>query len=144
MSVEENKAVVRRLLDQGWNGRKMAAFDELCLPTFANHDPSTDVRDLAGLKQFAIEIVTAFPDAHVTVDEMIGEGDLVAKRWTFHGTHSGSFMGVAPTEKRVEFTGTTTYRVINGRIVDSWWNWDTMGVLKQLGAIPETATAGAR
>jgi hypothetical protein len=83
-------------------------------------------------------------DAHITQEDMIGEGDKVAKRWTFHATHKGSFLGIAPTDKRVEFTGTETYRIVNDRIVELWWNWDVLSLMRQLGAIPEMAMVGTR
>ena len=100
MSVETNKAVVLRFLEEFWNSKKLEVLEELVDPAFVNHDPSNpDVRYREDLKQFAITVATAFPDAHITQEDMIGEGDKVAKRWTFHATHKGSFLGIAPTGK---------------------------------------------
>lgn len=145
MSVETNKAVVLRFLEEFWNSKKLEVLEELVDPAFVNHDPSNpDVRNREDLKQFAITVATAFPDAHITQEDMIGEGDKVAKRWTLRGTHRGPFLGIAPTERLVEFTGTETYRIVNDKIVELWWNWDLLGLMKQLGAIPEMAVAGAR
>ncbi len=145
MSVEANKAVVRRFLDEIWNGKSLTTFDELVDPRFVNHDPSNpEARDSAGLKQFATMIATSFPDAHIDIDRQVGEGELVAKCWTFRGTQRGQFLDITPTGKQVEFTGTTTYRIVDGKIVELWWNWDLMGLLRQLGAVPEMAAAGAR
>ncbi len=68
----------------------------------------------------------------------------VAKRWRFRGTHQGSFRGIAPTNKLVEWTGITLYRIVDGKILETWWNHDMLGALQQMGAIPEAAMAGAR
>lgn len=85
---------------------------------------------------------TAFPDTCFTIEEMIAEGDTVVTRWTARGTHKGDLMGVLPTHKRVTVTGITINRITRGKIAESWDNWDTHGLMQQLGAVPALAVAG--
>jgi predicted ester cyclase len=88
------------------------------------------------MRAFAHEFRTGFPDFRDTVDLQLAEGDLVATRATSSGTHTGPFQGIAPTGKRLSWTGIVIDRVQDGRIVESWGNWDMMGLLQQLGAVP--------
>ena len=73
------------------------------------------------------------------IDEQLAEGDLVASRWTGRGTHQGELMGIPPTGKQVTVSGITISRVKNGKVVEEWSNWDTLGMLQQLGVVPEMA-----
>src|SRR5436190_2066921 len=77
----------------------------------------------------------------ITVDEQIAEGDKVASRWTGRGTHDGDLMGVAPTGKQVTVSGLTFSRLANGKVVEEYTNWDTFGMMQQLGVVPELAHA---
>ena len=79
---------------------------------------------------------TAFPDLNVKVEDQLAEGDKVATRWTTTGTHQGEFAGIPPTGKQGGVTGTTIARVVGGKIVEERSNWDTLGLLQQLGVIP--------
>jgi hypothetical protein len=95
---------------------------------------------LACLVTFIVAIVvaefrSAFPDFHDSIDIQVAEGELVVTRFTSMGTHRGTFMGVEPTNKELVWTGITIDRVSGGRIVESWANWDMMGLMQQLGAI---------
>ena len=80
---------------------------------------------------------TAFPDLHFTVEDQIAEGDMVANRVTARGTHQGEFMGIAPTGKQVTVTGITIDRIAGDKLEESWASWDFLGLMQQLGAIPE-------
>jgi predicted ester cyclase len=122
---EENKAISNRVAEAIGRG-DLDAFDELMAPDLAEE-----------FKQNIAEIRRAFPDYAGTNVDQISEGDRVANRFVFLGTHLGEFMGVAPTGKRVEFVGNSIDRVVEGRIVESWVEVDLLGVLKQLGAVPE-------
>jgi predicted ester cyclase len=84
---------------------------------------------------------SAYPDTRLEIGEMIAEGDLVAMTWTATGTHQGELMGIAPTGRSVTVSGIGVDRVSGGQIVESWANYDALGMLTQLGAIP--APAGA-
>jgi steroid delta-isomerase-like uncharacterized protein len=110
---------------------------ELYASDFSNHDPSApDVGDREALMQMFAVWGTSFPDARVTIEEMVGEGDLVAKRWTYRGTHTGEFMGIPATGKEIAMTAITIYRISGGKVAECWWNYDSLGVMQQLGVIP--------
>jgi steroid delta-isomerase-like uncharacterized protein len=85
--------------------------------------------------------LAAFPDTEYTVEQQVDEGDYVVTRWTARGTQSGELMGIPPTGKTVEVTGIAIDRFSDGKIAESWGNWDTMGLLQQLGAVPQTQAA---
>jgi predicted ester cyclase len=129
MSAEENKAVSNRVAAAIGKG-DLDAFDELMVADLAEE-----------FKQNIAEIRRAFPDYAGTNVDQIAEGDKVANRFVFLGTHLGEFMGVAPTGKRVEFIGNSIDRVVESRIVESWVEVDLLGVLQQLGAVPEAGQA---
>ena len=120
---EENKAISNRVAEAIGRG-DLDAFDELMAPELAEE-----------FKRSVGEIRGAFPDYAGTNVEQVAEGDRVANRFVFLGTHLGEFMGVAPTGRRVEFVGNSIDRVVDGRIVESWVEVDLLGVLEQLGAV---------
>jgi steroid delta-isomerase-like uncharacterized protein len=140
----ENKEIVHRLGEEPWQG-KLEVIDELADPGYVGHDPAMpDLQGPEGLKQFLKDFKTAYPDGGITIEEQIAEGDLVASRWTGRGTHQGELMGIGPTGKQVTVTGITISRVSGGKVVEEWTNWDTLGMLQQLGAVPSVAGATAR
>ena len=115
---------------------------KLVQATFVNHDPATgESKGPQGTRELIEGYRTAFPDIKITVEEQIAEGDLVATRWTAKGTHKGELMGIAPTGKESTVTGVTIDKIKDGKIVESWNNWDTLGMMQQLGVIPALATA---
>jgi steroid delta-isomerase-like uncharacterized protein len=142
---EQNKAVVRRFIEDVWNSGNLAAIDELISEDHVDHDPgqagSPGGRE--GARAFIQMYRTAFPDTHIELGEMIAEGDLVAATWTATGTHQGELMGIPPTGKTATITGIGVDRVRDGQIVESWANYDLLGMLVQLGAIPAPAPAAA-
>jgi steroid delta-isomerase-like uncharacterized protein len=139
MSLEENKRLAREAIKILTTGDLDAA-DALYAPDYVNHqhhDPE-DPRDLNGIeamKTFAQEFRQAFPDFRDAIDIQLAEADLVATRFTSVGTHRGAFMGVEPTNRELTWTGITIDRIWEGKIVESWANWDMMGMMQQLGAI---------
>ena len=142
MSADANKEIVRRLGVEPWEGN-IGVIDELVTPDYVGHDPSQpeDMRGPEGVKQFVTTYLTAFPDGRITIDEQLAEGDLVASHWTGRGTQQGDLMGIPPTGKQVTVTGITISRVKDGKVVEEWTNWDTLGLLQQLGVVPELAGA---
>jgi predicted ester cyclase len=98
--------------------------------------------DAEGVKESIAWSHSAFPDLRVTIEDQVAEGDKVATRWRVRGTHQGEMMGVSATGKQVAFTGTQTDYISGGKIVESWSNWDTLGMLGQMGAgpVPERQT----
>ncbi len=138
MSTAENKQIVRRFLEGIFTRGNPDAVDELAAPHFVVHDPSSEAGDVdaEGVKGSIAWSHSAFPDLRVTIEDQVAGGDEVATRWTVRGTHRGELMGAAATGNRVTFTGTQTDRISGGKIVESWSNWDTLGMLRQIGAVP--------
>ena len=143
MSAEENKALVRRFVEEFWNEGNTATADELMAVDAAIHMPTGEMVDLDGLKGFAATFRESFPDWHSTFEELIAEGDRVAERWTGRGTHRGELQGIPPTGKRVEVPGSVFYRIVGGKIVEFRGQLDMMGLMRQLGAIPSPQHAQA-
>ena len=131
----ENNQMSRKILNEVWNKRNMAIIDELIDPGFIFHDPTsrTPILGVAGYKQFVHMQLTAFPDLRLTVEDSIAEGQMVATRWSATGTHAGDLSGLAPTGKSVSITGISFSRIVNGKFIDSWGNWDGLGMMQQLG-----------
>ena len=143
MSAEENRALVRRFVEEFWNEGNMSAADELMAPDAEIHMPTGEMVDLDGLKSFAGTFRGSFPDWHSTVEELIAEGDGVAELWTGRGTHRGELQGIPPTGKRVEVPGSVFYRIVDGKIVEFRGQLDMMGLMQQLGTIPSPQQAEA-
>jgi predicted ester cyclase len=91
---------------------------------------------LVEFKQFARDLRTAFPDIRITIHETLAQGDKVVARWSAKMTHSGSFLGFAPTGREAQITGTSIQRIVDGKIAEGWDNWDQLGLLVQIGAVP--------
>jgi steroid delta-isomerase-like uncharacterized protein len=142
MSSEEKKTIVRRAFEEPWQGN-LDVVDELIASDYIGHDPANPepIRGPEGVKEFVSSYLAAFPDARITVEQQLCEGDLVATRWTGRGTHKGELMGVQPTGKQVSVTGLTISRLFGDKIVEEYQNWDTLGMLQQLEAIPVLAHA---
>jgi steroid delta-isomerase-like uncharacterized protein len=137
MSTEENKIIARRSFEEVWNLGNLDTIDVLYTADQVSHGLGIDVpAGTQGLRQFISIYRTAYPDTHFTIEDQIAEGDKVTTRWTAVGTHRGDLMGIAPTGKRVTVTGITINRIENGKIVETWNNFDALGQLQQLGVIP--------
>jgi steroid delta-isomerase-like uncharacterized protein len=135
---EDNKAIVRQYYAEVLTKGNVAAIDDLVSPTYIGHDPAApDAQGTMGLKQRVTRLRTAFPDLHVTVEDMVAEGDKVATRFTLQGTDKGEFRGIAPTGKQVRWTATSIIRLENGKFAEGWANADDLGRMRQLGAFPQ-------
>ncbi len=143
MSVEENRAIVRRFVEEVQSGGDIDAIDELCSPEFINHTAPPGVpSNCEGIKQVMAMFRQAFPDSHFAVEDMVAEGDKVVVRFRGRGTHQGETEAFGPpTGKRMEITGITIKRLSEGKIVEAWTNFDALGMMQQLGLIPEPAQA---
>jgi predicted ester cyclase len=132
----DNKEIVRRALEEPWTDPSV--LDELIDESYVGHDPSVPepLRGVQGVKDFVEQYRSAFEGAQIKVERQIAEGEYVATRWEGRGRHTGELMGVEPTGKEVVITGQTCSRVVNGKIVAEQTNWDTLGMLQQVGAIP--------
>jgi steroid delta-isomerase-like uncharacterized protein len=136
MSTEDNKAVMRRVYEEVYNQRNLAAIDELGVPNFVFHNASLTMQGLEAYRQFVSQFLSAFPDSHFTIEDLLAEGDSVVVRHTFRGTHQGDFMGIPPTGKSVIATGISLSGIQNGKGVEAWVNGDDLGLMQQLGVIP--------
>ena len=137
MSAEENKALLRRLVDEGLHKKNLGIMDELISPNFVNHSAPAGIpptRD--GYRQYVEMLLASFPDIYLDIEDLIAEGDKVVVRYTVRGTHQGSFMGLPPSGKQFSFTGIGIQRIVDGKFVERWEQADTLGLLQQLGVIP--------
>jgi steroid delta-isomerase-like uncharacterized protein len=138
VSSEENKAAVRRF-EHAFAANDVATIDELCDPGLVEHNPVPgQPPTLAGFKATIAMYKSIFPDLGIDLGALTGDGDLVATRWTATGTHRADFFGVPATGKRIEVEGMNFYRLAGGRITEVWTQFDGLGMLQQLGALPQS------
>ncbi len=121
----------------------MDVVDEYVASSYIGHDPSEPepIRGPRGFKAQVEKYLAGFPDGRITVDDQIAEGGMVATRWTGHGTHSGEIAGVPATGREVTVSGITISKIEGGKLIEDWNNWDTLGMLIQLGVVPAPARA---
>ena len=131
------EAIIRRVLDALARG-DLAAFRENVAPdivsTFVGE--SEPVRGRESYMELAASFLSAFPDLHAAIHDVVECGDRVTVRLTYHGTHQGAYQGVAPTGRSVAFDSIEMYRIADGQVVEEWASFDTLGLLRQIGAIP--------
>jgi steroid delta-isomerase-like uncharacterized protein len=142
---ENNKAIVRRLIEEFWNKGNQSLADQFFAPNYTHHDASTPDfgQGPEGERKRATLYRTAFPDLRLTVEDTIAEGETVMTRWSCRGTHKGELGGIAPTGKQVTISGVTIVRFSNGKMVEGYVNWDALGLMQQLGVVPQLAQAKA-
>jgi steroid delta-isomerase-like uncharacterized protein len=135
---EHNKAIVRRLFTELWNNGNLSVADEIFAPNYSHHDSSTQDFGLGpdSEKRRLALYRGAFPDIHLTLEQVIAEAETVMTRWSCRGTHKGDLNGVAPTGKHITISGVTVVRVSNGKIAEGYVNWDALGLMQQLGVVP--------
>ena len=133
----ENEAVVRRAFEEVAMG-DMATVDEIIAPEFVRHDLAggPDTAGPEGVKRLIAGLRAAFPDLQTTIEDIFADGEKVVVRFSVRGTHSGPFMGIAPTGREATWRGVNIYRVSGGRIRETWQLADGLGLLRQLGAAP--------
>jgi len=136
--MEANASGSKRVIEELFGAGKYELADELIAPGAQGHDAAQPAPVIGpeGVKESARGYRSAFPDLALTVEQTVAEGDYVATRWTSRGTHKGELFGIAPTGKEAVVTGISIDRWQDGKIVESWTNWDTLGLLQQLGAVP--------
>lgn len=132
----DNKAHVRRFIEDGWNKKNPAAFDDRIAEEFVSHTPAGDFTGPNGYKQLYDAYVTAFPDCQFTIDALVAEGDTVSLSYTFSGTHTGPLRDVPATGKRVSVPGVSVSRIVDGQSVEERVVWDNLGLMQQLGLAP--------
>jgi steroid delta-isomerase-like uncharacterized protein len=133
---EQNKSLVRRVIEEVYNQGNLAVADELSASDLVIHLTSQEIRGREGAKQYVAALRAAFPDLHMTIEDKIAEGDRLVTRWTARGTHMGEFQGIPPTGKQVRVAGTDIDRIADGKAVECWSHVDELGMMQQLGAIP--------
>ncbi len=146
---EVNKTIVRRLFEEVWNKGNLSLVDELFTTNYEHHDASSPDfgRGPESEKKRATLYRTAFPDLRLTIEDIIAEGETVMARWSCRGTHKGDLSGIAPTGKQFTISGVSIARFSGSKMAEGYVNWDALGLMQQLGAVPETAktkAAGAK
>ncbi len=138
---DTNRNVVRRLFDEVWTKGNLPVADQLFASTYTHHDPSTPDfgRGPESEKLRATLYRTAFADFRLTIEDLTAEGEIVTARWSCRGTHKGDLNGIAPTGKQFAISGISIARFISGKMVEGWVNWDALGLMQQLGVVPELA-----
>ncbi len=136
---EQNKTVVRRLFDELWNKGNLLVADELIAPIYVHHDDSTpDLGKGPESEKKRVNLYrTAFHDFRLSIEDLLADGETVVARWSCRGVHKGELNGIAPTGKQFAITGITICRFDHGKIVEGFVNWDALGLMRQLGAVPE-------
>ena len=140
MSIEENKAIGHRYVEDLWNAENPDAFDELVAADFISHNSTLgeEALDREGLKQAINDFQTALSGFKLIIEDMIAEGDKVAIRGVQRGTHASEIAGVPAIGKENTATWIVILRIEDSKVVERWVNWDERGFMKQLGAIPPT------
>ncbi len=135
MSLEYNKMIVRRQFEELINNRNLAVLDTDMAERFIDHEaPPTQPPGPEGVKQWIKRLHQDVPDLHVTIEDIVAEGDKVVVRNTWRGTHTGPFMGMAPTGKRFELKGMVLWRLADGKLMERWATLDHWGLRQQLQA----------
>lgn len=133
---EQNKLIARQVFEDIQSEGNTALVDQIVAVDYVCHTPPVDIHGPEGAKQFTALLRAAFPNMRVTVEDQIAEGDKVATRWIFRGTHEGDFQGIPPTGKQVTMSGITIFHIANGKLLEGWNKPDLLSLLQQLGAVP--------
>ena len=134
----ENVAAMHRIYDEVLNSGNFDVADELIAADAISHEvPREYPSGLEGWKGYFADFRTAFPDLHFTIEETIDDGDKVVCRCTMQGTHQGEFMGIPATGKKVSISGMDIAHFAGGKAVEHWANYDELGMMQQLGVIPD-------
>ena len=138
MSIEENKAIVRRVFDEVWNTGTLEKIEELSAPDFvADYRPYAPLRTgLEGIKDMVRRAWTTFPDYHEELEELVAEGDTVVARFLITGTQQGHWGPLPPTGKQVRFEEMVILRLVNGKVIGQRGIVDALHALRQLGVVP--------
>ena len=144
MSTEQNKALVRQLVEEAINQGNISAIDELLIPDFVEHEelPPGIPPGREAPKVLFTMLRSAFPDLKATIEHLIAEGDEVVLHMTWTGTHEGEFMGIPPTGKRISINVIDILGMAEGKFVEHWGVMDSMAMMQQLGVVPAPGQAG--
>lgn len=134
MSGQTNKLVARQVFEEAFNAGRLDLIDELAAPDLVVHysDSAEELRGLAAYKAALTASRQALSDQYFVIEDMIGEGDRVATRWTMRATHSGEYLGAPATGRQVTITGTSIYRLAGDKVAEAWVNSDDIGLMRQI------------
>ena len=139
---EENIATSKRGLEEAFNRGNLNVIDEDTTEDFVGHDPILGDQDRESAKQGIAGYRQAFPDIHITIEDIFAAGDKVVMRWSGSGTFENEFMGLKPTHEEGDPVGGITIdRYEGGKIAESWTQWETLTFMRNIGAIPTEAAA---
>jgi len=147
MTLERNRTIARHLYEDLWGRGDLSVIDLYVEGDYVRHEhvvdpgppPCVRVSNLWGPTAFQALVSawrTGFPDASTSVEDQIAEGEKISTRWVSRGTHRGAWLGVAPTGRSVVVEGQSIDRIVGGHLVETWTQWDVLGLLQQLGAVP--------
>lgn len=140
MQTEQNRAIFGRIVEEALNNRDLKVLDELVAADYVGYNlPPGLPPGPEGVKQFFQSFWAAFPDIQFTFEDDIAEGDKIAGRGYYTGTHEGDFQGIPPTGKRIHVQFHDLWRFENGKWAEYWGQADLLGLMQQLGAIPTPA-----
>jgi steroid delta-isomerase-like uncharacterized protein len=144
MSVEDNKAIIRAYVEMVWNRKQLDRTEEVVASDFIDHAPLPgQAPGLEGAKRKWAMYLTAIPDLRVTIEDLVAEGDKVAVRRSYEGTHQGELLGIPATGKQLQVGSISIFRLVDGKIAENWEQLDRLALLQQLGVIPApSAPAG--
>jgi steroid delta-isomerase-like uncharacterized protein len=134
MSTEENKAIYRRFMDEAFNGQQFDRVADYIADDMVEHTPGLGA-GAAGVRRDFEMFARAFPDMHVTVEDLLAEGDKLAARYYWTGTHQGTFIDIATTGKQVRVRGLDIWRLRDGKCIEHWNIEDALSLMQQLGVI---------
>ncbi len=139
MATDGNKAIIRRLTEV-WNQGKIELLDDMLADDYLHHEQLRPTTTREAYAAWVQDTRSALPDLLLTTENLVAEGDMVAARWTFQGTHQGDLLGpggmISATGKRVTVSGITLFRFADGKLVEDWHSRDDLGFMQQLGLIP--------
>jgi steroid delta-isomerase-like uncharacterized protein len=137
MSVEQNKQLFSRFVEEVWGNKNLEAIESAIAADCIDHMAMPGMPSgLQGIKARHAMLFAAFPDAQLTIEELIGEGDKVVARWTIRGRQQQEFMGIPATGKQITITGIGIYRFAGGKFAEIREQFDQMGMMQQLGVFP--------
>ena len=135
---EQNMAIIRRWMEEGWNKGNYDVAYEVISPQMQVHGAGGQKVNMGpeGLAQLIKTWREAFPDGYMTIEDLFAEGDTIVIRNTWHGTHKGEFYGIPPTGKWVDITSIGIDRIVDGKVVEGWGEVNMLGAMQQMGVIP--------
>lgn len=134
--IQENVKLVSRIWVEIWNQGALAVCDEVFAPGYIGHLPLMDVKGPEEFKQLVRTYRNAYPDVHLTIEDVFAVGDRVAARWVSKGTHLGDIMGIPASGNEIEIMGISLFRIENGKVAEEWEGFDTLKMMQQIDAIP--------